>query len=69
MHFTFNYYKERCFVNNVMCGWNLFLVLLTNNPSSVNIEYPKVEEDMTKPITCTRKKKYFNKKKVILSRT
>ena len=63
MHFTFNYYKEGCFVNNVMCGWNLFLVLLTNNPSFVNIEQPKVEEDMTKPITCTRKKKDFYKKK------
>ena len=24
-----------------MCGWNLFLVLLTNGSSSIHLEWPK----------------------------
>ena len=33
----------RYFVNNIVCGWNLFLVLIANNSSSIHFERPKEE--------------------------
>ena len=54
-------YKTRYFVNNVICSWNLFLVLLTNNSSSIRLEMLKDEVDIIKFITYIReKKKDFN---------
>ena len=44
------------FVNNVMCGWNLFIVLLTNGSSSICFEWPQNEADISKSITCVGEK-------------
>ena len=58
MYFTFNYYiRWDIFVNNVMCGWNMFLVLLTNGSSSIHLEWSKEKVDIHKSITYIRKKK------------
>ena len=49
MHFTFNYYiKLRYFINNVMYGYNLFLVLLTNDSSSIYLKWSKNEANIIK---------------------
>ena len=56
----FNYiqllYKAIHFVNNVMCGRNLFLVLLRNGSSSIRLKKPKEEVNISKSITYIRKK-------------
>ena len=41
-----------------MCGWNLFIVLLTNNLFSIHFEWPKEEVNISKSITYICKKKY-----------
>ena len=57
--FIFNYYIRRdiLYINNVMYGCNLFLVLFTNDSSFIYLEWPK-EKDINKSITYIRKKKY-----------
>ena len=50
-------YKTRYFVNNVICNCNLFLVLLTNNSSSIRLEMPNEKADIIKIITYIRRKK------------
>ena len=41
-----------------MCGWNMFLVLLTNGSSSIHLEWSKEKVNIHKSITYIRKKKY-----------
>ena len=41
-------YKMRYFVYNVMCGCNLFLVLLTNGSSSIHFEWLNKQVDISK---------------------
>ena len=66
-------YKTRFFVNNVMCGYNLFLKLLTDGLSSIYFERSIEEANISKFITFIRKKTIQDfsniKKNVILSRT
>ena len=47
----------RYFVNNVICGWNLFLKLLTNNLSSTCLKLPKEKANISKFITYIKKNK------------
>ena len=56
MHFAYIQflYNVIYFVNNIMYGWNLFLVLLTNDSSSIYLELPKKEVDISKSITYIR---------------
>ena len=56
MHFAYIQflYNVIYFVNNIICGWNLFLVLLTNDSSSIYLELPKKEVDISKSITYIR---------------
>lgn len=55
--FTFNYYTRRdiLYINSVMYGCNLFLVLLTNDLLSIHLDWPK-EKNINKSITNIRKK-------------
>ena len=56
--------NTRYFVNSVICGWNLFLVLLINSSSSICLEEPKEKVDTIKFITSISKKiQYFNNMK------
>ena len=56
MHFAYIQflYKVIYIVNNIMYGWNLFLVLLTNDSSSIYLELPKNEVDISKSIIYIR---------------
>lgn len=55
--FTFNYYTRRdiLYINSVMYGCNLFLVLLTDDLLSIHLDWPK-EKNINKSITNIRKK-------------
>ena len=49
-------YKVRYFVNNVTYGWNLYILLLTNDLSSIRLKWSKKEADINKSITYIRNK-------------
>ena len=41
-------HKMKYFINNVIFGWNLFLVLLKNSSFSIHLKWPKNEADLSK---------------------
>ena len=54
-------YKTKYFVNNIICGWNLFLLLI-NDLSLVHFKWLKGEADINKFIIYIRKSNNMNKK-------